>query len=245
MTCAIIVDDEATLITYLADKLGRLWPDLEIGGTALNGRQALALAAEVQPDIAFLDIQMPGLSGLQVAQALPEHTKIVFVTAFDEFALQAFERAAVDYLLKPVQDARLQTTIARLQEDAQGNRDELVALLRDLSPGGKEHLQWIRAGLEDTTELVPVDDVVFFQADQKYTTVATPERDHIVRKSIKELEEELDPDRFWRINRGLIVRVDQIVTAKRDLRGRYTLTLRSRPEKLRSSQSYGNLFKQM
>jgi len=245
MPSAIIVDDEQTLIDYLADKLSRLWPELDIVGTAVNGRQALALAAETQPDIAFLDIQMPGLSGLQVATELPQDTQIVFVTAFDEFAVAAFERAAVDYLLKPVSDERLQQTIARLQQSRQDNRDELVALLRDLSPARTDYLQWIRAGLDDTTELVPVDEVVFFQADQKYTTVATAGRDYLVRKSIKELEQALDPDKFWRIHRGIIVRVDQIAAAKRDLRGRFTLTLRQRPEKLRSSQSYGYLFKQM
>ncbi len=250
MPSAIIVDDEQTLIDYLAGKLQQLWPELEITGTAVNGRQAIALADETEPDIAFLDIQMPGLSGLQVATELPADIQIVFVTAFDEFAVEAFERAAVDYLLKPVSDERLQCTIARLQTHQQdpdllAAREQLQALLRDLNPARSDCLQWIRAGLDDTTELVAVADVVFFQADHKYTTVATAARDYVVRKSIKELEQELDPQQFWRIHRGTIVRVDQIAAAKRDLRGRFTLTLRERPEKLRSSQSYGYLFKQM
>lgn len=242
---AIIVDDEETLINYLADKLKRLWPELEIAGHAVNGRQAIALASETQPDIAFLDIHMPGLSGLQVAEALPKETKIVFVTAFDQFAVEAFERAAVDYLLKPVSDARLQQTIQRLQEPGGQARDELMSLLREISPTSGDYLQWIRAGLDDTTQLVSVDEVIFLQADQKYTAVVTADREHIVRRSIKELEQQLDPAKFWRIHRGTIVRVDQIASAKRDLRGRYTITLRDRPETLRSSSSYGHLFKQM
>jgi DNA-binding LytR/AlgR family response regulator len=242
---AIIVDDEITLIDYLQKKLAQLWPELEIAGTAVNGRQAIALATETQPDIAFLDIHMPGLNGLQVAEALPADTQIVFVTAFDEFAVQAFEQAAVDYLLKPVSDTRLQAALDRLRAEDNNNRDALMSLLRDLNPQANQHLAWIRAGLDDTTELVPVNDVVFFQADQKYTTVATAHKDYVVRKSIKDLELELDPNQFWRIHRGTIVRVDQIVNAKRDLRGRYTITLRDRPESLRASQSYGHLFKQM
>ena len=242
---AIIVDDEVTLIDYLQEKLQRLWPELDIVGTAVNGRQAIALAVDTQPDIAFLDIQMPGLSGLQVAEALPETTQVVFVTAYDQFAMDAFERAAVDYLLKPVSDTRLQQTIQRLQGEAKHNHDELLALLKHLTPTTTEHLQWLRTGLEDTTELVSVDDVVFFQADQKYTQVATAKADHLIRKSIKELEQELNPKQFWRIHRGLIVRVDQVLHAKRDLRGRYALTLRDRPETLRTSTTYGHLFKHM
>ena len=244
-TTAIIVDDEATLITYLADKLQSLWPELEVVGTAVNGRQAIALATETQPDIAFLDIHMPGLSGLQVAEALPSETKIVFVTAYDEFAVDAFERAAVDYILKPVTDGRLKKCIDRLQADQGQVRSELISLLRDINPTQAGYLQWIRSGLEDTTQLVAVDEVVFFRADQKYTSVFTAQREHFVRRSIKALAEQLDPEQFWRIHRGSIVRVDQIQSAKRDLRGRYAITLRDRPETLRCSQSYGHLFKQM
>ena len=242
---AILVDDEENLLTSLGDKLKSLWPELEIVGTAQNGRQAIALARETQPDIAFLDIHMPGLSGLEVAEALPVATRIVFVTAYDQFAVDAFERAAVDYVLKPISDARLQQTIARLKRLEDTDRDKLLSLLDHLKPQAAGHLSWIRAGLDDTTTLIPVDDVVYFQADQKYTSVMTAEAEHLVRRSIKELETQLDPQQFWRIHRGIIVRVDQIVNARRDLRGRYTLTLKDRSERLRSSQSYGHLFKQM
>ena len=242
---AIIIDDESTLISYLSNKLNKLWPELEILGSAVNGRQGLALAAEVQPDIVFLDIQMPGLSGLQVAQALSAEIKIVFVTAFDEFAVDAFERAAVDYLLKPVTEERLQQSIDRLKQAQSQDHQQLMNLLKEISPTRQEYLHWIRTGVDDTTSLVAVDDVIYFQADQKYTSVITADREYVVRRSIKELEQQLDPRQFWRIHRGTIVRVDQIVKAKRDLRGRYSISLRSRPETLRSSASYGHIFKQM
>ncbi|MEM7099245.1 MAG: LytTR family DNA-binding domain-containing protein [Pseudomonadota bacterium] len=245
MDTAIIVDDEPHLAEYLQDKLSKLWPELEILGQANNGRSALALAAETQPDIAFLDIHMPGLSGLQVAESLPEHTRIVFVTAYDEFALEAFQRAAVDYLMKPVSDDRLEHTIERLRSKPTQIKSELVELLKDMGQTPQKHLQWIRTGLDDTTRLVATDEVVYFQADQKYTSVMTANAEHLVRRSIKELEAELDPNQFWRIHRGTIVRVDQIVSAVRDLRGRYTITLRDRSETLRASQTYGKLFKQM
>lgn len=242
---AVIVDDEPNLSDHLAARLAHHWPELTIQGSAINGRQALALVAQMQPDIVFLDIHMPGLNGLQVAAQLPATIKIVFVTAFEQHAVEAFERAAVDYLLKPVSDERLQRTIDRLQTSAAPDRDDLLTLLRSLSPEVPRYLQWLRAGLQDTTHLVAVDQVVYFQADQKYTTVATREKDHYVRTSIKDLEAQLDPDQFWRIHRGTIVRVDQIVKARRDLRGRYALTLRDRNDTLRTSQTYGHLFKHM
>ena len=245
MDTAIIVDDEPHLADYLQNKLTKLWPELEILGQANNGRSALALAAQTQPDIAFLDIHMPGLTGLQVAEELPPQTRVVFVTAYDEFALEAFQRAAVDYLMKPVSDERLEQTIERLKTKPSQARSELTLLLKELGQPTTQYLQWIRTGLDDTTRLVSTDEVVYFQADQKYTSVLTATDEHLVRRSIKELENELDPNQFWRIHRGTIVRVDQIVSAVRDLRGRYTITLRDREETLRSSQTYGKLFKQM
>lgn len=244
-TTAIIVDDEPHLVDYLASKLKELWPELELVGTAFSGRSALSLAQEVQPDIAFLDIHMPGLSGLQVAEALPANTKIVFVTAFDEYAVDAFQRAAIDYLLKPVSDTRLMQTLERLRSNHSQDRLDLLTLMTDLSSERKSYLQWIRAGFDDTTQLVSVQDVVYFKADLKYTEIFTQNDQYLVRQSLKEFQSKLDPDQFWQIHRGMIVRVEQIVLAKRDLRGRYTITLRDRPEVLRASQAFGHLFKQM
>lgn len=246
MTSALILEDEPLLAEQLRDKLALLWPELEIVGMPAEGREALRLAREAEPDIAFLDIRLPGMSGLEVAAALPAHTRVVFVTAYDEFAVEAFRAAAVDYLLKPVSDERLAATIKRLQREGNQNREELLALLQQVGAGAAPSwLQWIRAGLGDTTVLVPVDEVVYFRADAKYTSVMTREREHHVRRAISQLESQLDPGKFWRIHRGIIVRVDQIASASRDLRGRYVLTLRDRPEKLRSSQAYGHLFKHM
>lgn len=242
---AIIADDEPLLVEYLVEKLEKLWPELKIVGTASNGREAIELVTETAADIAFLDIHMPGLSGLQVAEALPIGTRVVFVTAFDEFAVDAFQRAAVDYLLKPVSDSRLTQTIERLQTDTSQDREQLVDLLKTITPATPAYLQWIRAGRGDTVELLSVADIIYFQAGSKYTNIITREREFVVRSSIKELVEELDPNQFWRIHRGIIVRVDQVMNARRDLRGRYTLKLKDRPESLRSSQSYGHLFKQM
>ena len=246
MTSALILEDEPLLAAQLRDKLAALWPELEIVGMPLEGREALRLARESQPDIAFLDIRLPGISGLEVAAALPAHTRVVFVTAHDEFAVDAFRAAAVDYLLKPVSDERLQATVQRLRQDTVQDREELLALLQRISTGsGPAYLQWIRAGLGDTTVLVSVDDVIYFRADAKYTSVITRDREHLVRRGISQLESQLDPSKFWRIHRGIIVRVDQIASASRDLRGRYVLSLRDHPEKLRSSQAYGHLFKHM
>lgn len=244
MTTALILEDEPLLAEQLRDKLARLWPELRIVGMPAEGREALRMARQTQPDIAFLDIRLPGLSGLEVAAALPEHTRVVFVTAHDEFAVEAFRAAAVDYLLKPASDERLAATVGRLRREGTQNRKELLELLQQVG-AATSWLQWIRAGLGETTVLVPVDEVVYFRADAKYTSVVTRDKEHLVRRAISQLESQLDPDKFWRIHRGIIVRVDQIASASRDLRGRYVLTLRDRPEKLRSSQAYGHLFKHM
>jgi DNA-binding LytR/AlgR family response regulator len=246
MTSAILVDDEENTLRYLQRRLNQLWPELTVIATAPNGRAALQLSEELQPDIVFLDIQMPGLSGLQVAGMLDPEIRVVFVTAYDEFAVSAFETAAVDYLLKPVDDARLQLTISRLKETTTApDDDELKKALREITQHAGSFLQWLRSQKAETTQLVPVDSVVFFQSDSKYTNVATSSEDHLIRISIRELENQLDPNVFWRVNRGVIVRVSEIASAHRDIRGRYTLKLKSRPEQLRTSPKYSHLFKAM
>ncbi len=287
---AIIADDEPVLAEYLARELKVLWPGLQIDGIAHNGREALTLVRACDPDVVFLDIRMPGVDGFAVARALPPDVALVFVTAFEEHAVAAFERAAVDYLVKPVTRARLGETVSRLQSllaarqassrtteqdlrQAAGGLlkrllDELGAgdgqpaapvrsgtteSLRDLpvassspEPGsGARPLQWLRAGQADRVELIHVNEVVYFEADLKYTTVKTRDRELLLRKPLSELEAELDPDSFWRIHRSLIVNVGQIVEARRDLRGRYVLSLRTRAERLRVSQRYAAIFRQM
>lgn len=248
MIGALLVDDEPNLTKHLQRLLGQCWPELEILGVAHNGREALAKVASLSPDLIFLDIRMPGLSGLQVAGELPRDVHVVFITAYDEYAVNAFEVAAADYLLKPVTAERLTTTIERVQSLLATNTApevELQKLVAQLKGDSPSYLQWLRAGLGDTTQLVPINDVVYFQADKKYTSVMTPDQEHLVRMSIKELEQQLDPNQFWRIHRGIIVNVNDIQQAQRDLRGRYKITLKRRQESLRSSQSYNQVFKQM
>ena len=243
MQTAMVVDDEPNLVNYLVSKLGTLWPELEISGTANSGLQAIGLAQRLKPDIVFLDIQMPGLNGLQVAEKLPIGTKIVFVTAFDQYAVEAFNESAVDYLLKPVNDERLSQTIQRLKQQAPVVRDELVALVKTLLPEKTPMLEWLRVGIEDTTELVQLKDVIYFKADLKYIDVVTVNKTYLIRQSLVELERQLDPNQFWRINRGCIVRVGQIAQAKRDFRGRYAISLYDHKQILVGSQSYSYLFK--
>ena len=247
MTTALLVDDEANLLDYLARKLKEIWPELEILATAQNGWEALSLVRELHPEVIFLDIHMPGMSGLKVAEQLPGDIAIVFITAYDEHAVEAFDRAAIDYVLKPVSDERLKRAVARLKnKETNADRIRLANLIRELSDGTcATYLQWLRAGRENITRLVAVGDVVYFQADQKYTSVITADSELLIRTSIKELESQLDPNRFWRVHRGIIVNVKEIEEAKRDLRGRYTLKLKGRTETLRTSQSYGHLFRQM
>lgn len=242
---AVIVDDEPLALSHLQRKLQSLWPDLQVLGEANNGTEAIAIIRAAQPDIVFLDIRMPGLSGLDVAAALPGTCQIVFVSAYDQYAINAFEHSAVDYLLKPVSDKRLLQCIARLRRRQTPDLASVHDLLKQFGENRPQHLVWLRTGLDDVTELLSVDEVVFFQAQQKYTSVFTPDREHLLRMPMKQLAARLDPDAFWRIHRSVIVRVDQILNAKRDFRGRYTVTLRQRPERLRSSAAYGYQFKRM
>ena len=243
MTTALIVDDEPKLVNYLVVKLAKLWPELDVVGTAENGLEAVTLAQKLKPDIVFLDIKMPGLNGLAVAEMLPKHSKIVFVTAFDQYAADAFEQSAVDYLLKPVGEERLTKTIQRLKQKEPVAKADLVALVKTLTSPKVSFLQWLRVGLDDITELVPIQDVVYFKADLKYIDVVTQNKTYLLRQSLSDLESQLDPDVFWRINRGCIVRVDQIAKAKRDFRGRYDITLYDQDQTLRASQPFGYLFK--
>lgn len=248
---AVIADDEPLLAAHLKARLTALWPELAIVGVAANGVEAKALIETLQPDIAFLDIRMPGLSGLEVipalAPAVAARARFVFVTAYDEFAVQAFEREAVDYLLKPVADERLLATIARLRRatPAPLAADDLLQRLSALLPARSEHLRWVRASVGNDVRLVPVDEVCYFQAADKYTAVMTKDAELLIRTPIKELIAELDPQQFWQVHRGTLVNVRQIATARHDALGRVTLSLRDRSDKVSVSRSYAHLFRQM
>jgi len=253
---ALIADDEPHLAAYLEQRLKALWPEIDICAVAHDGEAALQALDKLRPDIAFLDIRMPGRSGLDVAahaQAAGLPCRMVFVTAYDQYAVDAFERAAVDYLLKPVSDPRLQQTIARLRQLAETPATaDLRQLLAQLQTGlqteakaGKERLRWIKASVGANVRLIPVEEVCYFQATDKYTNVCTADGEFLIRVAIKELVEQLDPDLFWQVHRGTLVNIRQIVSAKHDANGQVTLRLKDRPESLGVSRSYSHLFKQM
>ena len=243
---ALIAEDEPNLAADLARRLARLWPQLEIAAVVHDGLAAREALAELAPDVAFLDIRMPGLSGLEVARGAPAGCRVVFVTAYDEHAVAAFDAAAADYLLKPVADARLEQCIARLRAAPAHDPGDLLARVRALLPVvPNPPLRWLRAQVGQITRLVAVEAVCYFQAGDKYTSAVTREGEFLLRTPIKELLPQLDPDQFWQVHRGTLVNVGQIVAAKRDLLGRLALNLRDRPETLAVSRSYAHLFRQM
>lgn len=248
---ALIADDEPHLAAHLRSRLAAIWPELAIVGIAANGLEAEAMLAEHRPDVAFLDIRMPGLSGLDVARRLPADAgcRVVFVTAHDEFAVEAFERAAVDYVLKPVSDERLMTTVARLRQAAPATAsaatEDLLAKLQALLPASVERLRWIRASVGAEVRLVSVDEICYFQATDKYTAVFTRDAELLIRTPIKELAAQLDPDQFWQVHRGTLVNTRQIAAARHDALGRVALKLRDRPETVAVSRGYAHLFRQM
>jgi DNA-binding LytR/AlgR family response regulator len=250
---AIIADDEEQLIADLKSKLRRLWPELVVCGQAANGIDALKLIETHRPDIAFLDIKMPGLSGIEVARNISVPCRVVFITAFDQYAIDAFENEAVDYLLKPVSDERLAKTIQRLQRqigdisishaDFSKTLDRLLAILQSERHSG--YLKWIKVRQGDRLRLISVDEVCYFKSEDKYTLVKTAEREYLIKKSIQQLSEALDPDQFWRIHRSTIIHVSQISEVTRFFAGRYLVRLKDLPETLTVSRSYAHLFKQM
>ncbi len=252
---AIIADDEPRLAAYLRDRLAVLWPDLVIAGVAANGPEAQALIADESPDIAFLDIRMPGLTGLEVARSAGPDVHVVFVTAFDQYAVDAFERAAVDYLLKPVSDDRLAQTVERLQRRVAGGNapsdwQSALTMLAQLAPsqsagGAPERLAWIRASVGAQVRLIPVEEVCYFQSNDKYTSVFTADGEALIRTPLRELAESLDPNRFWQVHRGTIVNVSHVAATHRDLAGRVSLALKTRAESVAVSRAFSHRFKQM
>ena len=252
-TC-IVAEDEVLLRDALVAELKRAWPALRIVAECEDGAGAVEALAEHQPDVAFLDIRMPGLTGLEVAEAVAEaspRTQIVFVTAYDQYAIDAFERGAIDYLLKPVKPERLDATVARLQaQDSLPDAATLAALLDRLGAlpdpaGSPEPLTWLTASAGRETRLVLVDEVIYFHADQKYTTVVTADGEALLRTPLRELLPRLDPATFKQIHRSTIVNLKAVAGILRDDSGRGTLRLKNRPETLAVSQPFMALFKQM
>jgi DNA-binding LytR/AlgR family response regulator len=257
---ALIADDEAPMRDLLRARLQAVWPELQIVAEAANGVEAVALGEQHAPDIAFLDIRMPGLSGIEAAHRLHARSHIVFATAYDQYALDAFEQGAFDYLLKPVSAERLATTCARLRTRLQARASaaappqdigQQLAKLTDLLENkGKEkpgtsYLRWIQAQVGSSLRMVSTREILFFQSDEKYTRVQTATSEFLIRKPLKELLDELDPDEFWRIHRSTLVRVDAIAEVGRDLRGRQMLRLKNYAGELEVSRNHSYLFQQM
>jgi DNA-binding LytR/AlgR family response regulator len=247
---AVIADDEPLLRAQLRARLARLWPDLDVVHEMENGRDILQVLDDHRPQVVFLDIHMPGVSGLEAARAVAGRAHVVFVTAYDEHAIEAFERGAIDYVLKPFNEERLQVTVERLRERVGARPDtSLDALVEQLAgrlgARSNDHLRWIKASVGSNVRLIPVEEVLFFQSDEKYTRVVTREAESLIRKPIKELLDELDPAKFWQIHRATIVNVDHIAAVKRGLKDQAEIALRDHPETLIVSRAFTHLFKQM
>ena len=285
MPTALIAEDEELLAAHLRQELKALWPELQIVAMAAHGEEAVTMALTHRPDVCFLDIRMPGMTGLEAAAQLADDWEdtaaggssfplLVFVTAYDQFALQAFDRAAVDYVLKPVQRERLAQTVSRLKAALAQRQQPPAALesaieqLRGLlgvpaapaaggtaaaapaaasaaTGGTATPLRHLQVGVGESIVLVPVDDVVYLEAADKYVRVLTADQEYLVRISLRELLPQLDTDRFWQVHRGHIVHVDAIERVQRDDTGKLTLRLRRRPERLAVSRMYGHLFRAM
>jgi DNA-binding LytR/AlgR family response regulator len=244
---ALIVEDEAELADELREQLHALWPELRRVGHARDGEQALRMVMDEQPDIVFLDIQIPDPNGLQVARIIRERCHIVFVTAYDSHALEAFERGAIDYLLKPVMAERLAQTVRRLQCRLPQAPPDLGRLLDELdaAQAPPRHLRWITAAAGNSLRLITVDEVVFFQAAHKSTRVVLADSDLLIRKSLKELVAELDPEQFWQTHRSTVVNALHIASIGPKLDGELAIMLKKRREQLPVSESFVRRFRQM
>ena len=246
MPTALIAEDEPMLRAQLRTRLAEAWPELAIIAEAGNGADALLMIDTHRPDIVFLDIRMPVKSGIEVAHELEGRCHVVFVTAYDEYAITAFDEGAVDYVLKPASPERIAKVVGRLKSRLASAPLDLSAVLARLAArDGSGHLRWIRASLGATMRLIAADDVLYFQAEDKYTKVVTAAGDAHIKKPIKELFEELDPEVFWQIHRATIVNLRAITKVERDWRDQPVISLRDRGEKLTVSRTFAHRFKAM
>ena len=249
---AVVADDERLMREQIIARVKEAWPELSIVGEASNGREAIAMVRNLEPDIVFLDIRMPGMDGIQAAQALSGQVHVVFVTAHDEYAIRAFEHGAIDYVLKPAEPTRVALTCqrlrARLKDAPEPINDLLAQLSQRLGAGGpkpREYMRWVQASVGASIRMIPTTDILFFRAEDKYTRVQTQGFEALIRKPIKELIDELDPDEFWQIHRATVVRVDAIEQVSRNFRGHQIVHVKGRDEKLEVSRTFHHLFKQM
>jgi DNA-binding LytR/AlgR family response regulator len=262
---AVLADDERLMREQLKSRLRDVWPELEIVGEAKNGAEAVALVAKESPDLAFLDIRMPEMTGIEAARQIAGVCQIVFITAYDQYAVEAFEHGAIDYVLKPAERERLAVTVSRLKQRLKAPQDgaaylaeaervsHVLGQLADklaAAPGAAEPakaapLKWIQASIGQGLRLIPVDDILFFQSDEKYTRVQTAQYEALIKKPIRELIDELDPNQFWQIHRSTLVNTAAIANVTRDFRGRQVVTVKGHTQKLEVSRTFTHLFKQM
>ena len=262
---ALIADDERLMRDQLRARLAEAWPGLQIVAEARNGLEAVEMTAQHRPDVVFLDIRMPGLTGVEVARQIAQMAladdellpEVVFITAYDQYAVEAFEQGAADYVLKPAEPQRLKLTVERIRKRlaSRGTPEEAAApplqrllhrLATTVQPGAlPPRLTRIQASVGSTIQMIPVDEVLFFISDEKYTRVQTAKTEALIRKPIKELVDELDPEQFWQIHRSTLVNVQQVDSVTRDDRGRQIVSVRGHPERLEVSRSYAGLFKGM
>ncbi len=265
---ALIADDERLMREQLRARLAEVWPELQIIAEAKNGQEALQLTEQHHPDLVFLDIRMPGMTGVEAARAIAQlpsfdetpdgwpGCEIVFITAYDQYAVEAFEQGAVDYVLKPAERERLAVTAQRLQkrlsqragepvQDGARLQQLLQQLNRQMNPNAAPQLRWIQATVGQNIQMIPVDEVLFFISDEKYTRVQTATLEALIRKPIKELLDELDANLFWQIHRSTLVNTRAIAGVTRDMRGRQLVSVKGHPEKLEVSRSFAGIFKGM
>jgi DNA-binding LytR/AlgR family response regulator len=268
---AVLADDERLMRDQLRARLAEVWPDLQIVAEAKHGAEAVQLVQTHQPDVVFLDIRMPGMTGVEAAREIAQMDvgddgwlpEVVFITAYDQYAIEAFEQGAADYVLKPAERDRLRVTVERIRKRLAARHAPVASatepaavplqqLLHQLAQGAgggaatpRPMLKWIQATVGQAIQMIPVEDVLFFISDEKYTRVQTPQVEALIRKPIKELVDELDPALFWQIHRSTLVAVRAIGAVTRDFRGRQVVAIKGHPEKLEVSRSYGHLFKGM
>ena len=247
----LVADDEPLMRERMREMLALHEDSFEVVAEAINGEDALAQYAATEPDVCFLDIRMPVKSGLEVATEIGDGAKIVFCTAYDQFAIEAFERGAVDYLLKPIEADRLAVTLQRLLDNVNEPADDVTSVAHLItsrepkSTGSTERIKWIKALVGQDVRMFPVDDVIFFQSDTKYTRVVTDTEDVLIRTPLKELTDGLDPEIFWQVHRGAVVNVRRIAKITRDGVEKHSIVLRGSTEKIGVSRHFFYLFKQM
>jgi DNA-binding LytR/AlgR family response regulator len=245
---AVIAEDEPVLRGQLTEMLSTVWPELAVAAAAEDGFQAMQALKEHDPDVLFLDIQMPGMTGLEIARHASGRHHVVFLTAYDQYAVAAFEQGAVDYLMKPLTSGRLATACERVKarlSSAPSSLDGLLDVLARRVAQASPYLRWINASLGTEVKLITIDEVCYFQSDTKYTRVVTNDGESLIRKPLKELSTELDPAQFWQIHRSTIVNVNAIAGVSRELSGRYTVKLKNRDDSLPVSQQFAHRFRQM